>query len=672
VSWIAQEPFIGTFVPFVQVEVLAMAKSPELAPVIATVWMLKAAVPVLRNVTLCAALVVPRAWVAKATPFAERLNDGKANFTLAHTYQIPVPVPGNFGGEVVITGALDLNGDGKIDLVGYVVDASGWSVIVLLGNGDGSFGSPITTPGGQLQRGTFASLAVGDLNGDGKPDVMIIAGTAAGFSSFNVLLGNGDGTFGAPVSAYAPGAVGPVLPGDFNKDGKLDVIVGTNNGIAVLLGNGDGTFQPTTFITNSACGANCNNLAAADFNGDGNADLIVTTPAGYQVLIGKGDGTFSALPAVGDTFGAFEIAQIADFNGDGKMDVLGGFSSSLGVILGNGDGTFTSPFPLAVLGSTLVADFNGDGQPDIAVLSSTQLVWLFNTSAPGFAVSASTLSEPTVVAGGSSSATITVSRQGGFNGNVTLSCSGLTDGVSCGFAPASIAGGAGSSTLTISTTAETPPNTYAVNVLGTSGTVTSQQVVMLTVTAPTAPDFSVTPGSGGTATVAAGKTATYMLSLGGNGGFSGNVALSCSGAPATTTCGVSPATVSVGGATPATATVTTTARSEVPSPVGNDSLRQFPGRPTMLLASLVAMLIVAWTCITRKNQPLRCAPVLTIVLALVLGITLTSCGGGSSGGGGGTVVTGTQAGTYTITVSATAPAGSTMLTHTTKLTLIVQ
>jgi hypothetical protein len=177
-------------------------------------------------------------------------------------------------------------------------------------------------------------------------------------------------------------------------------------------------------------------------------------------------------------------------------------------------------------------------------------------------------------------------------------------------------------------------------------------------------------------TVAAGKTATYMLSLGAGGGFSGNVALSCSGAPAT--CSVSPATVSVGGVTAATATVTvtTTARSEVPLPVGNDSLRQFPGRPTVLLVFLMAMLVLAWTCLTRKNQHLRWAPVLTIMLVLVLGITLTSCGGGSSGGGGGgrggTVVTGTQAGMYTITVSASATAGSTTLTHTTKLTLVVQ
>jgi hypothetical protein len=104
--------------------------------------------------------------------------------------------------------------------------------------------------------------------------------------------------------------------------------------------------------------------------------------------------------------------------------------------------------------------------------------------------------------------------------------------------------------------------------------------------------------------------------------------------------------------------------------MGNDSPKEVPGRPTTLLAALLAMLILAWTCITRKF--LRWAPVLTMVLVLGLGITLTSCGGGSAGGGGGTVLTGTQTGTYTITASASAATGSTTLTHGTKLSLIVQ
>ena len=107
--------------------------------------------------------------------------------------------------------------------------------------------------------------------------------------------------------------------------------------------------------------------------------------------------------------------------------------------------------------------------------------------------------------------------------------------------------------------------------------------------------------------------------------------------------------------------------------MGNDSLRQFRGRPTMLLAALMAMLILAWKFKTRKNQRLRWAPLVALGLVVGVGLTLTSCGGGSSGGGGGgPVVTGTQTGTYTITVSASATTGSTTLTHSTKLTLIVQ
>jgi hypothetical protein len=159
--------------------------------------------------------------------------------------------------------------------------------------------------------------------------------------------------------------------------------------------------------------------------------------------------------------------------------------------------------------------------------------------------------------------------------------------------------------------------------------------------------------------------------LGAGGGFSGSVALSCSGAPATAMCSVSPAMVPVSGAAAATAKVTviTTARSQL-LPVGNESLK-LRGRPTMLLTCLMAMLVLAWSYQTRNNRQPRWASVLTMLLVLGSGIALTSCGGGSSGGGGGGV-TGTPSGTYTITVSASATAGSSMLTHSTKLTLIVQ
>jgi hypothetical protein len=270
--------------------------------------------------------------------------------------------------------------------------------------------------------------------------------------------------------------------------------------------------------------------------------------------------------------------------------------------------------------------------------------------------------------------TVTLASANGFSSAVTLTCSDLPVGASCGFTPPTIPGGSGTSTVTIATGTSTPAGTYFVSIVGTSATRTHATLKMLTVTSATPPDFSLAPTSTATATVAAGQTATYALSLGATGGFSGNVALSCSGAPATTTCSISPATVSVGGATAAAATVSvaTTARSELPLPTGNRSPREFPGRPTTLLAVLMAMLILAWTYTTRNDQLRRWTPVLTMLSVLVLGIALTSCGGGSSGGGGGAVPTGTEAGTYTITVSASATSGSTTLTHAVKLTLVVQ
>jgi FG-GAP-like repeat/FG-GAP repeat len=237
------------------------------------------------------------------------LNDGKANFTLAHTYQIPLSTQNSF---VVLTGAVDLNGDGNLDLVGYIDGYSSWTVIVLLGNGDGSFGTPIVSSGAAPAR-FVTGFTLADIRGDGKPDLMVVVANMGVDGRFLVLLNNGDGTFAAPVEYFAGIPDSNVVAADFNKDGKLDAIVGTDgNGLAVLLGNGDGTFQPTTYLTNTACALACGSttsLAAFDFNGDGNEDLVVATRSGMQVLLGKGDGSFTALPATGTTIGLLQIAD---------------------------------------------------------------------------------------------------------------------------------------------------------------------------------------------------------------------------------------------------------------------------------------------------------------------------------------------------------------------------
>ncbi len=231
--------------------------------------------------------------------------------------------------------------------------------------------------------------------------------------------------------------------------------------------------------------------------------------------------------------------------------------AGLAFLLGNGDGTFPTPAGGAGFTGPItpfqVQDVTGDGRLDLLLFvhnppDDVGLITLVNVSgpvAPDFAISASPVSPGSIVAGSTGTATVTLAPANGFSAAVTLSCSGLPAGASCSFTPPAIPGGSGTATVTIATGASMPPSTYFVSVVGTSTTRTHAALQALTVTS-SPPDFSMAPASTATVTVAAGKTATYMLSLVTDGGFSGNVALSCmAGRRQTTTCSVSPAMVSV-------------------------------------------------------------------------------------------------------------------------------
>jgi hypothetical protein len=258
----------------------------------------------------------------------------------------------------------DFNSDGKPDLA--VANQGSNSVTILLGNGDGTF-----TAAASPATGTWPeSIAVGDFNGDGKVD-LAVANNADG--TVTILLGNGDGTFTAAASLSIGGIrTNPtsIAVGDFNGDGKQDlVIVAQNHTINIFLGKGDGSF--TALAPQPAITAVPSFVAVADFNGDGKQDLGIAGQS-IAVLTGNGDGTFTTAwtTTSGDDLGL----AVGDFNGDGKADIVTAeftAPSTLDGYLGNGDGTFTAmpKIPLSGIDPELfaVGDFNGDGSTDAAV-----------------------------------------------------------------------------------------------------------------------------------------------------------------------------------------------------------------------------------------------------------------------------------------------------------------
>lgn len=258
----------------------------------------------------------------------------------------------------------DLNGDGNPDLA--VVNSTK-TVSILLGNGDGTFGAKMDYgPGGPWPPGCSSGV-IGDLNADGKPDLAV-----AGMSpdSVSVLLGNGNGTFGGNTDFATGSHPFFVAIGDLNGDGKADLAVANvfSNTVSVLLGNGDGTFgENTAFGTGSLPYS----VAIGDLNGDGRPDLVTPNngDSTVSVLLGNGDGTFGARMDFGTGEYPASVA-IGDLNGDGKQDlaVANGFGAA--VLLGNGDGTFgeNTDFGTGSGSSSLaIGDLNGDAKPDLVL-----------------------------------------------------------------------------------------------------------------------------------------------------------------------------------------------------------------------------------------------------------------------------------------------------------------
>jgi hypothetical protein len=190
------------------------------------------------------------------------------------------------------TQVADINNDGIPDII---IDGS-VSVVVMLGYGDGTFRSGISS---KTPLFANAGFSLADLNGDGILD-LVTAGSQFGgggsIAGVAVYFGNGDGTFQAgtsyqigPVSSDAVSIIDPVL-GDFNGDGITDVVAVGQGGVWLLTGSGDGTLNPG--VMTNPVSAQAFTLVSADLNGDKKLDLVITLNPGFVILFGNGNGTF--------------------------------------------------------------------------------------------------------------------------------------------------------------------------------------------------------------------------------------------------------------------------------------------------------------------------------------------------------------------------------------------
>jgi hypothetical protein len=329
------------------------------------------------------------------TTFSAYLDDGKGGYTLTPNI---LKIPSNSAYSYVdVVGTADFNRDGKPDLLlevySNLTDGSGINgadelVGIALNNGDGTFTFPQTNPATGITNlvsgTTYDHNPIVDINGDGKPDVLLSTG-----SGIAIYLADGTGKLLTPATTLTLSVAHPLDPvriavGDINGDGKPDLAVSFDQTVEWFPGAGDGTFgQPNTISADTSM---FSPIALGDWNGDGALDLA-TGQEGYsdaagewvspyiEILTNDGKGNFTEVGEISDlSLDGFSFLStdgtlphdgdiyVADLNGDGHPDlVITGEKQDIFVALGKGDGTFAPS-----------QEINAGASPDLIMFATVQ------------------------------------------------------------------------------------------------------------------------------------------------------------------------------------------------------------------------------------------------------------------------------------------------------------